>query len=196
MSSRMRSSAVLLSPASRACRISGRSLRARSSSIAPSRRGGASNSSTKSATPVGERTPTNSATTRPSLNPLTAGIPWMPYSAESAGSRRRRSWRARRFPSGSRPLARARESVHGMARTRPPRNPRSPGSLGIARPRLARTSRSVTSIVLMSIYNVQSGTDHPLTTSAPHPAMSAPRTCSAATPSRDRCERSISAPGL
>jgi hypothetical protein len=62
---------------------------ARSSSRTPSMRGGASSLSTNAATRAGGCAPTNSATTRPSRKPFTAGMPWTRRWPPGPGSRRR-----------------------------------------------------------------------------------------------------------
>ena len=73
-------------------------------------------SSKKRSTAGGGWAPTNSATMRPSLKALTAGMPWMPNApADAAGWRRCRAWRGRprpRAPSAS-PRARASSARQG-----------------------------------------------------------------------------------
>ena len=64
---------------------SGSSPLSRSSSTSPGTRGGARSSSRNDATATGERAPTNSETTRPSLNAFTAGMPWTRNVAERPG---------------------------------------------------------------------------------------------------------------
>ena len=83
--STMSRSAPSTSPASSAATTAGSSPLARSSSSRTSARGGASSSSRNASTAVRERAPVNSATTLPSRNAFTAGIPLTENRCERAG---------------------------------------------------------------------------------------------------------------